>query len=101
MSLVSFRYRSSKPTHPTPGYFYWVDFQDGTHQIWFAPDEQASHLILLNKDVDLTPYVTADVLAEYAKLTDIPDVHELTDSDYDIIAEKVNEKTLNLTWKEI
>lgn len=142
MSLVSFRYRNSKPTNPTPGYFYWVDFQDGNHQIWFAPDEQSRHLILLNNEswverinnlvsrlttdegrisdnesdiaeiqtrlseikdeilgeIDLTPYLTEDDLTDYAKKSDI---HELTESDYDIIAEKVNEKTLNLTWKEI
>jgi hypothetical protein len=43
----------------------------------------------------LEDYVTKEELEDYH-----PDV-ELTDSDYDRIAEKVNEKTFKLTWKAI
>ncbi len=105
MSLVNFKYRSSIPLEPAKGSFYWVELDDYEHQIWFAPDNNPEHLILLNKDVDLSEYVSEDVLAEvlseYAKLTDIPEITELTDSDYDKIAEKVNEKTIKLTWQKI
>lgn len=106
MSFVKFRYRRSKPSEPVPGSFYWVELDDDeTHQIWFAPDTNPEHLILLNENVDLSSYVSeevlAEVLADYAKTTDIPEITELTESDYDKIAEKVNEKTLHLTWQEI
>ena len=46
-------------------------------------------------------YLTTEDLEGYAKLDDIPDGVELTDSDYDAIAERVNEKTFTLKWKEI
>lgn len=142
MSFVSFRYRTSKPTEPVPGYFYWVDLQNDEHQIWFAPDENEEHLILLNNEswiesinnlvsrlttnegrisdnesdiaeiqtrlseikdeilgeIDLSPYLTEEDLTDYAKKSEL---HDLTDEDYDIIAEKVNNKLFKLTWKEI
>lgn len=74
---IEFRRRSGRPESPRKGYFYWVGEGEGT-EILFSPTEDGDDLILLNG---------GDV--------------ELTDSDYDKIAEKVNEKTLSLKWKEI
>ena len=145
MSLVQFRHRTSKPTDPVKGSFYWVELEDKV-EIWFSPDGIADNLVLLSNDVDesilsristaedeitaikeiiagidLSQYVKAediqglidlsdyakkeDVpglidLSDYAKKEDIPDEIELTDSDYDIIAEKVNEKIVPpLRWE--
>ena len=49
MSLVNFVHRSSKPTNPVAGTFYWVDENAG-HKIYFAPDDNAEHLLLLNDE---------------------------------------------------
>ena len=51
MSLVDFRYRRSKPDSPEPGYFYWIDNQDGNHQLWFAVTENQDEMLLLNEDL--------------------------------------------------
>ena len=51
MSLVQFRHRTSKPTDPVKGSFYWVELEDKV-QIWFSPDGIAENLILLSNDVD-------------------------------------------------
>lgn len=44
---VDFVHRTSKPETPTAGIFYWVDDSTGS-QIWFAPSDDPSELILLN-----------------------------------------------------
>ena len=45
--VVDFVHRTSKPTTPTKGIFYWVEDSTGS-QIWFAPSDDPSELILLN-----------------------------------------------------
>ena len=45
--VVDFVHRTSKPTTPTKGIFYWVQDSTGS-QIWFAPSDDPSELILLN-----------------------------------------------------
>ena len=45
--VVDFVHRTSKPTTPTKGIFYWVQESTGS-QIWFAPSDDPSELILLN-----------------------------------------------------
>ena len=47
MVVVDFVHRTSKPTTPTKGIFYWVEDSTGS-QIWFAPSDDPSELILLN-----------------------------------------------------
>lgn len=50
-------------------------------------------------ELDLSSY-----LEDYVTKEELEDFHpdvELTDSDYDRIAEKVNDKTFKLTWKAI
>ena len=45
---VDFVHRASKPETPTAGFFfYWVEDSTGS-QIWFAPSDDQSELILLN-----------------------------------------------------
>ena len=44
---VDFVHRTSKPITPTKGIFYWVQESTGS-QIWFAPSDDPSELILLN-----------------------------------------------------
>ena len=45
--IVDFVHRASKPETPTAGIFYWVEDSTGS-QIWFAPSDDPSELILLN-----------------------------------------------------
>ena len=45
--IVDFVHRKSKPETPTAGIFYWVEDSTGS-QIWFAPSDDPSELILLN-----------------------------------------------------
>ena len=45
--IVDFVHRASKPETPTAGFFYWVEDSTGS-QIWFAPSDDPSELILLN-----------------------------------------------------
>ena len=44
---VDFVHRTSKPITPAKGFFYWVQNSTGS-QIWFAPSDDPSELILLN-----------------------------------------------------
>ena len=44
---VDFVHRTSKPETPEKGIFYWVEDSTGS-QIWFAPSNNQSELILLN-----------------------------------------------------
>ena len=44
---VDFVHRKSRPETPTAGIFYWVEESTGS-QIWFAPSDDPSELILLN-----------------------------------------------------
>ena len=44
---VDFVHRTSRPETPTAGIFYWVEDSTGS-QIWFAPSNDQSELILLN-----------------------------------------------------
>ena len=45
--IVDFVHRTSKPETPIAGIFYWVEDSTGS-QIWFAPSDDPSELILLN-----------------------------------------------------
>ena len=47
MITVEFVHRKLKPEKPTAGFFYWVEESTGS-QIWFAPSDDPSELILLN-----------------------------------------------------
>lgn len=57
---VDFVHRKSRPETPTAGIFYWVDDSTGS-QIWFAPSDDPSELILLNDVGFLTEKDIEDV----------------------------------------
>ena len=112
---VKFKHRSNKPTNPEKGSFYWVDNGSET-EIWFSSTSSVEGLILLNDKLDESDLEglisritelegkveTIEIdLSQYVKIEDIDELTELTDSDYDNIAEKVNEKIPPLTWEEI
>lgn len=119
MSLVNFVHRSSKPTNPVAGTFYWVDENAG-HKIYFAPDDNAEHLLLLNDEEEIEwiktrlgelkdeiPTKVSELENDRGYLTvgDLPDV-DLGDSDWETIINIVKEETNEivndkLTWKII
>ena len=90
---VDFVHRTSKPETPEKGIFYWVEDSTGS-QIWFAPSDDPSELILLNG------YEGFDGLIERldkleGKVNNLPDdIREIL-SQVDSIYEK------KLTWKVI
>lgn len=98
--LVEFRHRSSKPTQPTRGFFYWVETQNKS-QIWFAPTTNERDMLLLtNEDIierleeleskvstneesiqsiqetlnGIKDEILGEVESTYAKKTDIPNL---------------------------
>lgn len=98
---VDFVHRTSKPETPTAGIFYWVDDSTGS-QIWFAPSDDPSELILLNG------YEGFDDLIERlgtleGKVNNLPDdiSKMLSELKNEILSqvEKTYEK--KLTWKVI
>ena len=58
--IVDFVHRASKPETPTAGNFYWVEDSTGS-QIWFAPSDDPSELILLNDGGFLTEKDIEDI----------------------------------------
>lgn len=92
--VVDFVHRTSKPTTPTKGIFYWVQDSTGS-QIWFAPSDDPSELILLNGYEGFDDLIKRLDKLE-GKVDNLPD--ELKDeilSQVDSIYEK------KLTWKVI
>ena len=64
---VDFVHRTSKPETPTAGIFYWVEDSTGS-QIWFAPSDDQSELILLNgKFSELKNEILSQVDSIYEK----------------------------------
>ena len=57
---VDFVHRTSKPENPKVGSFYWVEDSTGS-QIWFAPSDDPSELILLNDVEFLTEKDIEDI----------------------------------------
>ena len=112
MRFVDFIHRSSKPTNPKPGCFYWIE-NGSDPQLWFAPDEDPRNLLLLNNEIEKSKFDelvslvsnhTGDIIEIQNRLSRIEEILDnihidLTDSDYDKIADKVSEKLL--TWKVI
>ena len=101
MITVEFVHRKSKPEKPTAGFFYWVEESTGS-QIWFAPSDDPSELILLNG------YECFDGLIERldkleGKVNNLPDdISEMLSKLKNEILSQV-EKTYEkkLTWKVI
>ena len=98
---VDFVHRTSKPETPEKGFFYWVEESTGS-QIWFAPSDDPSELILLNG------YEGFDGLIERldkleGKVNNLPDdISEMLSKLKNEILSQVDSKyEKKLTWKVI
>ena len=96
---VDFVHRTSKPETPVKGCFYWV--QNSTYsQIWFAPSDDPSELILLNG------YEGFDGLIERldkleGKVDNLPDDMRLSELKNEILSQVDSKYEKKLTWKVI
>ena len=101
MITVEFVHRKSKPEKPTAGFFYWVEESTGS-QIWFAPRDDPSELILLNG------YEGFDGLIERldkleGKVNNLPDdiSERLSELKNEILLQVDSIYEKKLTWKVI
>ena len=101
MITVDFVHRKSKPEKPTAGFFYWVEESTGS-QIWFAPSDDPSELILLNG------YEGFDGLIERldkleGKVDNLPDdiSERLSELKNEILSQVDKTYEKKLTWKVI
>ena len=101
MITVEFVHRKSKPEKPTAGFFYWVEESTGS-QIWFAPSDDPSELILLNG------YEGFDGLIERldkleGKVDNLPDdiSKRLSELKNEILSQVDKTYEKKLTWKVI
>ena len=99
--IVDFVHRKSKPEKPTAGFFYWVEESTGS-QIWFAPSDDPSELILLNG------YEGFDGLIERldkleGKVDNLPDdiSERLSKLKEEILSQVDSKYEKKLTWKVI
>ena len=99
--IVDFVHRTSKPETPTAGIFYWVQDSTGS-QIWFAPSDDPSELILLNG------YEGFDGLIERldkleGKVDNLPDdiSERLSKLKNEILSQVDSKYEKKLTWKVI
>ena len=98
---VDFVHRTSKPETPEKGIFYWVEDSTGS-QIWFAPSDDSSELILLNG------YEGFDGLIERldkleGKVDNLPDdmSERLSKLKNEILSQVDSKYEKKLTWKVI
>ena len=98
---VDFVHRTSKPETPTAGIFYGVEDSTGS-QIWFAPSDDPSELILLNG------YEGFDGLIERldtleGKVDNLPDdiSERLSKLKEEILSQVDSKYEKKLTWKVI
>ena len=98
---VDFVHRTSKPETPEKGIFYWVEDSTGS-QIWFAPSDDPSELILLNG------YEGFDGLIERldkleGKVDNLPDdiSERLSELKNEILSQVDSIYEKKLTWKVI
>ena len=99
--IVDFVHRTSKPETPIAGIFYWVEDSTGS-QIWFAPSDDPSELILLNG------YEGFDGLIERldkleGKVDNLPDdiSERLSKLKEEILSQVDSKYEKKLTWKVI
>ena len=101
MKTVEFIHRTSKPENPKVGSFYWVEDSTGS-QIWFAPSDDPSELILLNG------YEGFDGLIERldkleGKVDNLPDdiSERLSELKNEILSQVDSKYEKKLTWQVI
>lgn len=70
MKTVEFIHRTSKPENPKAGTFYWIEQDSIGSQIWFAPSDNPSELILLNDTGYLTEKDIEDVIKDVEDVKD-------------------------------
>lgn len=98
---VDFVHRTSKPETPEKGIFYWVEDSTGS-QIWFAPSDDSSELILLNGYEGFDDLIKRLDKLE-GKVDNLPDdISEKLSKLKDKILSQVDETyEKKLTWKVI
>ena len=102
MNTVEFIHRTSKPENPKVGSFYWIEQDSTGSQIWFAPSDDPSELILLNG------YEGFDGLIERldkleGKVNNLPDdiSERLSKLKEEILSQVDSKYEKKLTWKVI
>lgn len=101
MITVEFVHRKSKPEKPTAGFFYWVQESTGS-QIWFAPSDDPSELILLNGYEGLDGLIERLDKLE-GKVNNLPDdmSERLSKLKNEILSQVGSIYEKKLTWKVI
>ena len=99
--VVDFVHRTSKPTTPTKGIFYWVQNSTGS-QIWFAPSDDPSELILLNGYEGFDSLIERLDILE-GKVDNLPDdiSERLSELKNEILSHVDSIYEKKLTWKVI
>ena len=98
--IVDFVHRTSKPETPTAGIFYWVEDSTGS-QIWFAPSNNPSELILLNGYEGFDSLIERLDILE-GKVDNLPDdISERLSILKDKILSQVDSIEKKLTWQVI
>ena len=98
---VDFVHRTSKPETPEKGIFYWVEDSTGS-QIWFAPSDDPSELILLNGYEGFDDLIKRLGTLE-GKVDKLPeDISEmLSELKNEILSQVDSKYEKKLTWKVI
>lgn len=98
--IVDFVHRASKPETPTAGIFYWVEDSTGS-QIWFAPSDDQSELILLNGYEGFDDLIKRLGTLE-GKVDNLPDdISEMLSELKNEILSQVDSIEKKLTWQVI
>lgn len=98
---VDFVHRTSKPETPEKGIFYWVEDSTGS-QIWFAPSNDPSELILLNGYEGFDGLIERLDILE-GKVDNLPDdiSERLSKLKEEILSQVDSIYEKKLTWKVI
>ena len=101
MKTVEFIHRTSKPENPKVGSFYWVEDSTGS-QIWFAPSDDQSELILLNGYEGFDDLIKRLDKLE-GKVDNLPDdiSKKLFELKNEILSQVDSKYEKKLTWKVI
>lgn len=98
---VDFVHRTSKPETPEKGIFYWVEDSTGS-QIWFAPSDDPSELILLNGYEGFDDLIKRLDKLE-GKVDNLPDdiSEKFSELNNEILSQVDSKYEKKLTWKVI
>lgn len=98
---VDFVHRTSKPETPEKGIFYWVEDSTGS-QIWFAPSDDPSELILLNGYEGFDDLIKRLDKLE-GKVDNLPDdiSEKFSELKNEILSQVDSKYEKKLTWKVI